>query len=99
MVSQFCAPKSEVKPPGCGGAHHESVERLSLGWKGAGVAWCSAWRRLSPARSETRGTRLGLGLDGLDAEKGAAAVGKSFIGLDLTPLARKSRVFEIDSAP
>ena len=42
---------------------------------------------------------LGLGLDGLDAEKRAAAVGKSFIGLDLTPLARKSRVFGIDSAP
>ena len=32
---------------------------------------------------------LGFGLDGLDAEKGAAAVEKSFIGLDLTPFSKE----------
>jgi len=62
-------------------------------WAGRVRGWLGAWRggeylrrdpKLAVYRARTRFRRLGRG-------KGSCGVGKSFIGLGLTPLARKSR--------
>ena len=90
LSGRFRAPNLERKTPGGREAHRDLAGTLCLDREVTKTArGVRRWIWLS-ARSETRGIRARTRFGRLGRGKGSCGVGKTFIGLDLTPLARKS---------